>query len=150
MRGTKGGATDDHTFSFTVRRGRLLTESLPTAYVGAAYQAALATEHMADPLTWQVAGAVPAGLSFDGTAGCLSGTPVEAGRSRLSVQVTDANGLSDRGDLLLRVLPEHLRVMGADEHTVALYDWQGPDGRLFEERVGQRPDDDTDLHEHRW
>ena len=131
------GATDDHTFSFTVRRGRLLTESLPTAYVGTAYQAALTTEHMADPLTWQVAGAVPAGLSFDGTAGCLSGTPVEAGRSRLSVQVTDANGLSDRGELLLRVLPEHLRVMGPDEHTVALYDWQGPDGRLFEERAGR-------------
>ena len=131
------GATDDHTFSFTVRRGRLLTESLPTAYVGAAYQAALTTEHMADPLTWQVAGAVPAGLSFDGTAGCLSGTPVEAGRSRLSVQVTDANGLRDRGELLLRVLPEHLRVIGTDEHTVALYDWQGPDGRLFEERSGR-------------
>ena len=131
------GATDDHAFSFTVRGGRLLTESLPTAYVGAAYQAELKTEHMAGPLEWNVPDPLPAGMSFDGTAGCLSGTPVEAGRSRLSVQVTDANGLSDRGVMLLRVLPEHLRVMGPDEHTVALYDWQGPDGRLFEERVNR-------------
>ena len=40
--------------------------------------------------------------------------------------MTDANGLSDRRELLLRVLPENLRVMGADEHAVVLYDWQGP------------------------
>ena len=53
--------------------------------------------------------------------------------------MTDANGLSDRGELLLRVLPERLRVMSPDEHTVVLYDWQGPDGRLFEERVGRDP-----------
>ena len=134
----EGGSTDGHTFSFTVRRGRLVTESLPTAYAGAAYQAALSTEHLAEPLEWEVvSGALPAGMSFDRVAGCLAGTPVEAGRSRLAVQVTDANGLSDRAELLLRVLPEHLWVMGADEHTVALYDWQGPDGRLFEERVGR-------------
>ena len=27
--------------------------------------------------------------------------------------------------------------MDPDEHTVVLYDWQGPDGRLFEERIGR-------------
>ena len=49
----EGGATDGHTFSFTVRRGRMVTESLPTAYAGAAYQAALSTEHLAEPLAWE-------------------------------------------------------------------------------------------------
>ena len=136
----ENGATDDHAFTLTVRRGRLVTESLPPAYAGSAYQAALTTERMAEPLAWDlVSGALPAGVSFDGASGCLSGTPVEAGRCRLTVQVTDANGLSDRRELLLRVLPEHLRVMGADEHAVVLYDWQGPDGRLFQDRVrGER------------
>ena len=76
-------------------------------------------------------------MSFDRVAGCFAGTPAEAGRTRVAVQVTDANGLSDRGEMLLRVLPEHLRVIGPDQHTVALYDWQGPDGRLFEERVSR-------------
>ena len=130
------GVTDDHAFTLTVRRGRLVTESLPPAYAGAAYRAALSTEHMAEPLAWDVvSGALPAGVSFDGKAGCVSGTPVEPGRCPLTVRVTDVNGSSDRRELLLRVLPEHLRVMAADEHAVVLYDWQGPDGRLFPDRV---------------
>ena len=78
----EAGATDDHAFSLTVRRGRLVTESLPTAYVGAPYQAVLSTERMAEPLEWEVvSGALPAGMSFDREAGRVAGTPVESGRS---------------------------------------------------------------------
>ena len=56
----EGGTTDDHTFALTVRRGRLVTESLPTAYIGAAYRAVLNTEHMAEPLEWDVvSGSLP-------------------------------------------------------------------------------------------
>ena len=38
----------------------------------------------------------------------------------MSVRVTDAAGLQDRAELTLKVLPPALRVLDADEHTVAL------------------------------
>ena len=132
----EAGQTNEHTFAITVARGRLLTDSLPPAFEWAAYHAPLKTEHMADPLRWEVvSGTLPVGVTLDQKAGQFVGTPVKEGRSRLSVRVTDANGLSDRADLLLRVLPEKLRVIGADKNTVVLYDWQGPSGRLFDERI---------------
>ena len=128
----EAGATDEHIFSLTVVRGRLVTESLPPAFVGAAYRGALTTEHMAEPLEWEVvSGALPEGMTFDTEAGRFAGTAVEAGWSRLSVQVTDANGLQDQVDLTLKVLPAALRVIGLDRHTVVLYDWQGPNGKLI-------------------
>jgi len=132
----KAGQTNEHTFTITVVRGQLLTESLPPAFEWAAYHAPLKTEHMADPLRWEVvSGTLPVGVTLDQKAGQFVGTPVKEGRSRLSVQVTDANGLSDRADLLLRVLPEKLREISPDKNTVVLYDWQGSSGRLFEERI---------------
>ena len=112
--------------------GRLVTESLPPAFVGSVYRTALTTEHMAEPLEWEVvSGVLPEGMTFDTEAGRFTGTAVEAGWSRLSVQVTDANGLQDQVDLTVRVLPPALRVIGLDRHTVVLYDWQGPNGKLF-------------------
>ena len=132
----EAGQTDSHTFTITVERGQLLTESLPPAYEWAAYHAPLKTEHMAEPLRWEIiSGTLPVGVTLDPNAGQLVGTPVKAGRSRFSVGVTDANGLSDRAGLLLRVLPENLRMINVDKNTVVLYDWQGPSGRLFEERI---------------
>ena len=130
--------SDSHVFAITVGSGKLLTESLPTAYEWATYAAPLKTQHMMAPLRWEtVSGTLPPGVTLDPKTGLLSGAPVEAGQSPFSVQVTDANGLIDRVKLLLRVLPEKLRTMNADEHTVVLYDWQGPSGRLFEERVSR-------------
>ena len=49
-------------------------------------------------------------------------------------------GLEDRAELTLTVLPAALRVLDADEHTVVLYDWQGPSGRLIPERVSGDPE----------
>ena len=134
----EAGQTDSHTFMITVARGRLLTESLPPGYEWSTYFATLKTKHMAGPLRWKiVSGTPPPGVTLDPRSGLLTGAPVKAGRSPLSVQVTDANGLTDRAELLLRVLPQTLRTMGADENTVVLYDWQGPSGRLFEERISR-------------
>ena len=134
-------ATDEHAFSLAVVCGRLVTESLPPAFADAPYSVALAAEHMAGPLAWEiVSGTLPEGVSLDAKTGCVAGTAVEEGRSTLSVRVTDANGLEDRADLTLKVLPAALRVLDADEHTVALYDWQGPSGRLIPERVSGDPE----------
>ena len=132
----EAGATDEHTFSLAVVRGRLVTESLPPAFAGAAYRAGLTAGHMAGPLEWEVvSGTLPEGVSLDSNTGRLGGTAVDEGSCRLSVRVTDAAGLEDRTELTLKVLPAALRVLDADEHTVVLYDWQGPGGRLIPERV---------------
>ncbi len=137
----EGGATDEHAFSLAVVRGRLVSESLPPAFAGAAYRARLTAEHMARPLEWKVvSGTLPEGVSLDARTGCLAGTAVEEGWSTLTVGVTGANGLEDRAELTLKVLPAALRVVDADEHTVALYDWQGPGGRLIPERVSGDPE----------
>ncbi len=132
----EAGATDQHTFRLTVEAGRLVTESLPPAFNAAAYQAGLKTQHMAIPLRWDVtSGSLPAGITFDEKTGNLRGTPRQVGVSKLTIRVTDAQGTRDHRDLVLRVLPDALRVIGPDEHTVLLYDWQGPNGRLIKERI---------------
>ena len=132
----QSGATDKHTFTLTVADGRLVTESLPPAFNGTTYHSALQSEHMAAPLRFEVvSGSLPAGLALNGKTGELTGTPTHPGVTKLSIQITDANKTRDRRDLVLRVLPHELRVIGPDKHTVALYDWQGPNGRLIEERI---------------
>ena len=137
----EAGATDAHTFRLAVERGRLVTHSLPPAFADAPYSVALTSEHMAGPLAWEVvSGTLPEGVSLDAKTGCLAGTAVGKGGSELAVRVTDAQGLQDRAELTLKVLPAALRALDADEHTVALYDWQGPSGRLIPERVRRAPE----------
>jgi len=133
------GRTDKHTFSLSVLKGRLITTSLAPAFVGSSYQAILQTTHMAKPLRWElVDGALPDGVTLDGKTGRLQGVPVARGRMRPSIQVTDANGFRHRVDLVLRVLPSQLRVIQPDKHTVVLYDWQGPNGKLIQDRMGDK------------
>ena len=54
----------------------------------------------------------------------------------LSRQAVDAIGQSRQTELALKVLPAELFVIGPDEHTVVLYDWQGPNGRLIPDVMG--------------
>jgi len=132
----QAGATDKHTFSLTVERGRLVTESLPPAFNGTEYHTELKSRHMAAPLRWEVvSGSLLRGLTLNEETGVIAGPPSRVGATKLSIQVTGANGTKDRRDLVLRVLSDKLRVIGADKYTVALYDWQGPSGRLIEERI---------------
>ena len=131
------GHTDKHTFSLTVVSGRLVTKSLPPSFAGSPYHVALKTTHMAKPARWQVvSGTLPQGITLDGATGQLEGTPSEKGLTHLAIQVTDANGLRDRCDLVLRVLSQKLRVIKADANTVVLYDWQGPNGKLIPDVMG--------------
>ena len=109
----QAGATDKHTFTLTVERGRLMTESLPPAFNGTAYRSELKSRHMATPLRWEVvSGSLHRGLVLDEESGVLMGTPSHVGVTKCSLRVTDANGTHDRRDLVLRVLPDELRVIG--------------------------------------
>ena len=116
-----------------------LPRSLPPAFAGSAYETALKTTFMARPARWEVvSGTLPKGIAFDGATGKLHGTPTEECSARVAIQVTDANGVRDRADLVLRVLPQELRVMKADANTVVLYDWQGPNGKLIPDLIGNK------------
>jgi len=46
--------------------------------------------------------------------------------------------LRDRCDLVLQVLPRELLVIKADANTVVLYDWQGPNGKLIPDMMGDK------------
>lgn len=131
--------TDEHKFTMAVRRGQILTESLPPAFPDQPYQATLRTDHMAEPVRWNLLGGqLPRGIVFDTDSGKLQGTPTETGKAALWIEATGANGLKERVELTLRVLPQSLRVIGPDDHTVVLYDWQGPNGRLMPDMMGDK------------
>ncbi len=69
--------------------------SLPNAVVGAAYTQALTASGAVAPYTYTLqGGSLPAGIQLDAAGGVISGTPVSAGSSTLTVRVTDANGQS--------------------------------------------------------
>ncbi len=131
------GKTDQHTFAITVAPGEIVTESLPPAFAGSAYRTALRAVHAAKPLQWRVvAGSLPEGMTLHAKTGSLKGVPTTHEWVRFTVQATDANELTLRRDLVLKVLPQKLETIEPDANTVVLYDWQGPNGRLIEDRVG--------------
>ena len=130
----ESGAAASHRFQMKVVAGELLTESLPPAFVGVPYRAELSTRHLAAPLQWEIVnGKLPAGIELQAA---LRGTPRTEGWTPLTLQVTDANGTTRQRDVVLRVLPKELIEIKADKHTVALFDWQGRDGKLIPDRMG--------------
>jgi hypothetical protein len=84
-----------------------LPSSLPSGVVNAAYSATLSAVGGQTPLTWSIAsGSLPAGLSLNGSAGLISGTPSAAGTSAVTLQVQDTNGNLDSVALALTVVPQ--------------------------------------------
>ena len=143
IRATDGaGQVDEHTFELEVRPGKVVTESLPPAFVGAEYRAAIAADHMGEPVRWEVVGELPQGIQLDPGSGELSGEPASAGKAAFRVEATGASGVNCGANLTLNVLSAGLRVIGPDDDTVVLYDWQGPDGRLIRDVMG---DDELSL-----
>ena len=131
------GNKDKQSFTLQVRAGRILSESLPSAFAGLAYEQMLQTEHMGEPVRWQIlSGTLPEGLTLDASTGKLSGTPRAVCGTTLRVQVREAYGQADEANLVLKVVPATLRRILADEHTVALWDWQGPSGKLIPDLMG--------------
>lgn len=139
------GATDKHRFEVAVVEGQLLTESLPPAFVDVPFQVKLSTRHLAPPLNWEVVrGKLPADLKMKeasdsnglDTTVAIQGTPLSHGWTPLTIQVTDANSESRRCEVVMKVLPRELIEIRPDEQTIALFDWQGPDGKLIPDRMG--------------
>lgn len=85
--------------------------SLPNAVVGVAYTQALTASGAVAPYTYTLqGGSLPAGMQLDAASGVVSGTPVSAGSSTLTVRATDANGQSVDQAYTLTVDPAQIVV----------------------------------------
>jgi hypothetical protein len=71
----------------------ITTPSLPNGEVGVPYSQALATSGGTLPFTFELSsGALPGGLSLDGSSGLISGSPNANGTFNFTVSLTDAAG----------------------------------------------------------
>jgi hypothetical protein len=79
--------------------------TLPAAIAGRPYAVALAASGVRGPLTWTLAGDLPAGLTFDPAEGVVSGTPAQATGRPLAVEVAASDDRrTARATLVLEVL----------------------------------------------
>ncbi|MEQ9500512.1 MAG: putative Ig domain-containing protein [Deltaproteobacteria bacterium] len=89
-----GGSVATRTLSLDVTPDLFLdVRPLPTAELGVAYTATIATGGAAGPITWTVTGALPTGLVFAPTgsnAARITGTPTEARTTTVLVSATSA------------------------------------------------------------
>jgi len=68
------------------------TTALPGATVGSPYSAAVVANGGSTPYAWTVvSGALPAGLSLNGTSGAITGTPSASGTFSFTARVTDSS-----------------------------------------------------------
>ncbi|GIS61820.1 MAG: hypothetical protein CM1200mP2_40450 [Planctomycetaceae bacterium] len=120
----------------SVLKGRLITTSLPPAFVGSSYHAALKTIHMAKPLRWKlVDGTLPDGITLDAKTGRLQGVPVARGRMSPRSRSQTPTGSDSVWSWFLGA-SESSPGIRPDKHTVVLYDWQGP-RELIQDRMGE-------------
>jgi len=70
----------------------IITTSLPLAVLNTPYQQQLLMAGGTAPITWQLTGSLPPGLSFDSGTGIISGTPSQATSSNFSITATDSTG----------------------------------------------------------
>ncbi len=70
----------------------IVTTSLPSGTVGAAYAAQLASDGGTSPISWSLSGgsSLPPGLALDGAAGNIKGTPSTTGTFDFAVAATDS------------------------------------------------------------
>lgn len=91
-------------------RAVITTAWLPDATRGAAYSQPLTATAGSPPYSWSAVG-LPDGITLDPGTGVLSGTPVAAGTSAVTVILRDRAGTISRATLTLKVvLPEPLVV----------------------------------------
>jgi len=85
-------ATASASLSITIQSGlQITTTSLSAATVDLPYNATLAATGGVPPYTWSITqGALPNGLSLNGSTGLLSGTPTTAGNFNFTVQAADS------------------------------------------------------------
>lgn len=87
------GKTATRLLSINVFNGLAITYGpAPDAYTNTAYNQTLTASGGRAPYTWSLAaGALPAGVTLNGSTGTLGGTPTAPGTSNFTLQVTDAN-----------------------------------------------------------
>ena len=87
------GATSSQALTITIFSGlSVTTASLPQATEATVYSQTLVAAGGKTPYTWAVTvGTLPAGLTLNASTGVISGTPMTAGVSNFTVQVTDDN-----------------------------------------------------------
>lgn len=79
--------------------------TLPPGLVGSVYSQRLTATGGQLPYLWAIqSGALPPGVSFDGTTGTISGTPTSAGLFNFTLSATDASGFRGTGAFTLTVL----------------------------------------------
>ncbi len=71
----------------------ITSPAMPNGEVGASYQVTPSVTGGTGPFHWTETGSFPAGLTFQGSTGELSGTPTVAGTRNFTVIATDADGL---------------------------------------------------------
>lgn len=82
------------------------TTTIPAATAGTAYNATLSESGGTSPYTWSVtAGALPAGLSLNGSTGTITGTPTGASSSSVTFHIADAAGMSASQAITVTVNP---------------------------------------------
>ncbi len=80
------------------------TFRLPNGAVGSAYSAPIEAMGGTKPYSWAVTtGALPEGLTLNMNSGVVSGNPAKDGESAFGVQATDAQNVSHKKDLSIRV-----------------------------------------------
>src|SRR5205807_2060667 len=73
--------------------------SLPAATVGSAYFASVTASGGSSPYTFSIsAGALPTGLSLNGSTGAISGTPTVAGTASFTVHASDSSSTAATGN----------------------------------------------------
>jgi hypothetical protein len=103
------GLTGDRNLTITIAGSSssppsITTSSLPDGSVGGAYSQGLTVSGGTAPFSFTIsAGALPAGLSIDPSAGTISGTPTANGSSSFTVTCTDSLSLSGTAALAINI-----------------------------------------------
>ncbi|MEE8452011.1 MAG: C25 family cysteine peptidase, partial [Thermoguttaceae bacterium] len=92
-----------------------LPSELPLAYPGEPYEVALMAAGGREPYGWNlVEGSLPDGLTLDEATGIISGTPTALTEETFTIEITDADQISDRREFRLSVA-NRLRIVTPDE-----------------------------------
>ncbi|MDL2221291.1 Ig domain-containing protein [Parabacteroides sp. OttesenSCG-928-N08] len=119
---TVNGVSSTKSLSITVKaRPTIETESLPTGLVQVAYSATLKAKEQAG-LAWSISeGALPTGLSLNGTTGVISGTPTKTETATFVVKLT-VDGVSSTQSLSITInaapIPLSIATVNLDEGVV--------------------------------